>query len=68
MNGNNDGENKKKRKTPDNPSLNRRTTSKYCWTHGGCAHNSNECTVKAEGHDDEATFADKRGGSKAFCN
>ena len=67
-NENANGGNKKKRKTPDNPTFNRRTTSKYCWTHGGCAHNSNECTAKAEGHVDNATFEDKKGGSKAFCN
>ena len=56
-----------KRKTPDDASFNRRTTNKYCWTHGGCAHNSAECKAKATGHKDEATFENKMGGSKAFC-
>ena len=56
----------RKRKTPDNASFNRRTTNKYCWTHGGCSHTSAECKAKANGHKDEATFENKMGGSKAF--
>ena len=55
------------KKTPDNPSFTRRQTDKYCWTHGGCAHGSNECTAKAQGHKTNASFANKMGGSKAFC-
>ena len=55
------------RKTPDNPNFTRRKTDEYCWTHGGCAHSSNQCTGKAPGHKKEATFDNKMGGSKAFC-
>ena len=55
------------KKTPDNPSFTRRQTDKYCWTHGGCAHDSNKCTAKAQGHKTNASFANKMGGSKAFC-
>ena len=57
----------KKTKTPDNPSFTRRVTTTYCWTHGGCAHDSASCTARAQGHKDNATFDDKKGGSKAFC-
>ena len=36
---------------------------KYCHTHGACNHNSPDCLSKAEGHKDEATFANRMGGS-----
>jgi hypothetical protein len=45
----------------------RTNTSKYCWSHGACAHASSECNDKKEGHKNNATFADKMGGSTAFC-
>ena len=45
----------------------RRTTSKYCWTHGACAHSSKDCRNRQEGHREEATFSNKLGGSTAFC-
>ena len=64
------GDKNKKReykKTPDDPPFTRKDTEKYCWTHGACNHNSNECTRKAPGHNNSATKADKKGGSKAFC-
>ena len=67
-NGGGDGDRGTKRKTPDNPRFTRRTTTKYCWTHGGCAHAGKDCTRKAEGHQDTATFSNKMGGSKAFCD
>lgn len=56
------------KKTPDNPRFTRSKTDKYCWTHGGCAHESKDCTQKAPGHKDSATFGDKMGGSKGFCS
>ncbi len=46
----------------------RRTTNKYCYTHGACAHTGFECTNKKEGHKDEATFANKMGGSTYYCS
>ena len=58
---------KPNKKTPDNPPFSRADTSKYCWTHGGSNHNSNECSRRAEGHKSEATKVNKMGGSKAFC-
>lgn len=61
------GGEKRGRKTPDNPSFNRRKTTMYCWTHGGCAHSSDKCNDPAPEHKSEATFANKMGGSKAFC-
>ena len=56
------------KKTPDNPPYTRAVTDKYCWTHGGSNHNSNECTRRATGHKSDATRANKLGGSQAFCN
>ena len=44
----------------------RRNTSKYCWTHGACAHTGFECTNKKPGHIDDATFQDRKGGSTAY--
>jgi len=38
-------------------------TTKYCWTHGGCAHLGIECRTKATGHKDAATRGNKMGGS-----
>jgi len=48
---------------------NNRTSSarKYCWTHGACAHTGVECTAKAEGHKEEATFSNLLNGSKKYC-
>ena len=44
----------------------RRNTSKYCWSHGACAHWGSECTNKKPGHIDDATFTDRKGGSTAY--
>ena len=47
----------------------RRTNiSRYCWTHGACAHDSKNCRNKADGHRNNATFQNKLGGSTRFCN
>ena len=47
----------------------RHNTSKYCWTHGACAHTGRDCRLKKEGHDDMATFQNRKGGSTAYvCN
>ena len=43
----------------------RKNTSKYCWIHGACAHDSRSCSNKKEGHQDGATFSNKLGGSTA---
>ena len=45
----------------------RKNISKYCWTHGACAHGSRECSNKKAGHKDGATFSNKLGGSTRFC-
>ena len=55
------------KKTPDDASFPRRKTDKYCWTHGGCAHDSSACKDKAAGHQDTATFSNRMGGSNAYC-
>ena len=55
------------RKTPDNATYPRKLTNQYCWTHGACSHPSQTCNAKAQSHQDKATFANKMGGSKAYC-
>ena len=63
------GDNNRNRntRTPDDATFNRRITNMYCHTHGGCNHNSPECTRKAAGHKDGATMQNRLGGSNAFC-
>ena len=45
----------------------RRNTSKYCWSHGACSHSSKDCNSKRDGHQDNATFENKMGGSTYYC-
>ena len=45
----------------------RRTTSKYCWSHGACAHESKDCKSPRRGHKRNATFENKMNGSTEFC-
>ena len=40
---------------------------KYCWTHGWCFHDGRECTHKAQGHKDNATFKNHMNGSNKNC-
>ena len=35
----------------------------YCWHHGACNHRSKDCRNKGEGHQDDATFENRMGGS-----
>jgi len=35
----------------------------YCWSHGKCKHSSKTCTIRKEGHKEEATQTNKMGGS-----
>ena len=44
-----------------------RKTDKYCWSHGACAHESKDCFSKKQGHQDQATFNNKMGGSTTRC-
>ena len=46
----------------------RTKTDKYCWTHGGCAHTSKNCRNKKPGHQDDAMFENRMGGSTAYIN
>ena len=55
------------RRTPDDVTFNRVDTSKYCHTHGACNHASSACNRKAPGHRNNATQANRMGGSNAFC-
>jgi hypothetical protein len=44
-----------------------RNTSIYCWTHGDCGHPSVECLDKLNGHQNNATFQNKKGGDTKNC-
>jgi len=39
----------------------------YCWTHGSCSHKGTECNYKADGHKEDATFGNMKGGSTKNC-
>jgi hypothetical protein len=43
------------------------TTRQYCWTHGYCAHASDQCDNKAPGHQNTATATNMQGGSTHKC-
>jgi hypothetical protein len=45
-----------------------RNTSIYCWSHGGCGHTSSDCQTPLPGHQPNATFENKMGGSTHRCN
>ena len=65
--GDNEGGRSRIRKTPDNATFLRRATDSYCWTHGGCNHDSKDCNRKARGHKDAATRTNRMDGPNAFC-
>jgi methyl-accepting chemotaxis protein len=44
-----------------------RNISIYCWTHGGSGHTSTDCSNKVNGHQNNATFENKMGGSTRNC-
>ena len=51
---------------PPNPGARprrQRITNRYCWTHGACAHTSDECRQRSDGHQTAATFRNRMGGS-----
>ena len=54
--------------TTSNTPYVRKDIMKYCWTHGAGNHLSKDCKKRRRGHKEDATFADKMGGSKAYCN
>ena len=43
------------------------TTRVYCWTHGSCSQKGTDCNYKANGHQDDATFTNMKGGSNKNC-
>ena len=45
----------------------RNDITKYCHTHGACAHQSDKCPNKRDNHKSGATFANKLDGSTRFC-
>ena len=48
----------------------RKRIDQYCWTHGACAHQGKDCkpTYRKDGHVEDATFANKQGGSTLYCD
>ena len=66
-NNNNNNRIRRRCETPDNATCPRPKTDKYCWTHGGCDHLSKDCKRQASGHQTTATFANRMGGSNAYC-
>ena len=45
----------------------RQDTSKYCWSCGAWNHLSKDCKRKKDGHQDDATFKNKKGGNTYCC-
>ena len=45
-----------------------RDVSHYCYAHGACSHDSKDCFKQGNNHNDNATFANKMGGSTSYCN
>ena len=71
-NGGNNGDNnnprhQRNKRTPDDATFECQDKSKYCHTHGVSNHNSSDCNRRAPGHKNAATFANRMGGSNAFC-
>ena len=42
-------------------------TSKYCWSHGACNHDGQNCKKPKAGHNKTATFSNLMGGNTDFC-
>jgi hypothetical protein len=58
-------------KTVNKPKTYNRNSEHYCWSHGRTRnpkHTSPTCNHKKEGHKDDATLHDKKGGSEMYCN
>ena len=51
------------RQNYDQANNNKRRKMYYCWTHGACFHPGHKCRNKAQGHQDNATFQNRMGGS-----
>ena len=46
----------------------RKSTTKYPWSHGSCAHDSVDYSWKKVVHQDDSTVVEKKGGSTKWCN
>ena len=51
------------RKNYESTNNNERKKMYYCWTYGACFHSGQKCRNKANGHQDNATFQNRMGGS-----
>ena len=49
------------------PYRGRRIITHYCWSHGACGHPGRTCRNPKPGHKNEATFANRMGGSNYYC-
>ena len=54
--------------TKKNANANKNRPKHYCWSHGRCGHKGVDCRNKKNGHQDNATFANKMDGSTKGCN
>ena len=57
-------------KTPGDKAINPRTGQpwkRYCWSCGCCTHWSRNCPAKKKGHQNDATFSNRMGGSNVNC-
>eukprot|EP00957_Ditylum_brightwellii_P186056 14165563-Ditylum_brightwellii.AAC.1 len=61
------GEQKRKRQQQQQQQQYQPRTNRYCWTHGGCNHFGSSCCTPAQGHQPNATFQNKMGGSTTNC-
>ena len=67
-NNNNNPRRRRNKRTPDDATFERQDKSKYCHTHGAGNHALDDCNRRVLGHRNAATFANKMGYSKVFCN
>ena len=45
-----------------------KTFTRYCWTHGACAHSSSICNTPAQGHCYDATMENRMNGNQNNCS
>ena len=53
--------------TPTKKPFIRNQTHRYCWSHGACGHDGKHCRNRKEGHQENATFDNRMGGSTQYC-
>ena len=46
----------------------RKNTTKYCWSHGRCVHDSVDYSWEKACHQNDANVVEKKGRSTEWCN